>query len=59
MLGGAYASFEEQIKGSIKVGNLADFVVLSQYPTQVPPDHIKGIEIKGTCVGGKPAYVRP
>ncbi len=57
-MGSAYASFEEDIKGSIEVGKLADFVVLSQDPTEVPPDRIKDINVERTYVGGKLAFVR-
>jgi len=57
-MGGAYASFQEQIKGSIEVGKLADFVVLSRDPTEVPPDTIKDIYVEKTYVGGRPAFVR-
>jgi predicted amidohydrolase YtcJ len=52
-MGSAYASFEEDIKGSIEVGKLADFVVLSDDPTQVPPDRIKNIQVELTYIGGK------
>ncbi|MHC4596746.1 MAG: amidohydrolase family protein [Planctomycetota bacterium] len=55
-MGSAYASFEQDIKGSIEVGKLADFVILSQDPTNVPPDTIKDIEVEKTYVGGKLAY---
>jgi predicted amidohydrolase YtcJ len=57
-MGSAYASFEDDIKGSIETGKLADFVVLSQDPTQVPPDRIKDIQIEKTYVGGKCAFTR-
>jgi len=55
-MGSAYASFEQDIKGSIEVGKLADFVILSQDPTKVSPDTIKDIEVEKTYVGGKLAY---
>jgi len=54
-LGGAFASFEENEKGSIAVGKLADFVVLAQDPTRVPADHIKDIAVEMTFVGGRRA----
>ena len=57
-MGGAYASFEENTKGSIEVGKLADFVILSQDPTQTPPDRIKDITVERTYVGGKLAFLR-
>ena len=57
-MGSAYASFEEDIKGSIEVGKLADFVVLSQDPTHVQPDRIKGIQVERTYIGGALAFAR-
>ena len=55
-LGSAYASFEENIKGSIEVGKLADFVVLSRDPTRVSPETIKDIEVETTFIGGEMVY---
>lgn len=55
-LNGAYAAHEEQIKGSITVGKLADFVVLSEDPHTVKPEHIKDIAIARTVVGGTTMY---
>lgn len=52
-LHGAYASFEEQIKGSITVGKLADLVVLEDDPTAVDPHSIRDIPIERTVVGGE------
>ncbi len=51
-MNGAYASFEENIKGSITVGKLADFVILADAPHDVDPDQIKNIEVVRTVVGG-------
>ncbi len=55
-LEGAYASFEEEIKGSIEDGKLADIVVLNKNPYKVDPDEIKDIEIDMTIVNGKIVY---
>lgn len=55
-MNGAYASFEEDIKGSISVGKLADFVILADDPHDVDPDEIKNIEIVRTVVGGTTMY---
>jgi len=55
-INGAYASFEEGIKGSITTGKLADFVILADAPQDVDPDQIKHIEIVSTVVGGKTMY---
>ena len=55
-LNGAYASFEENIKGSIEEGKLADLVVLASDPTQTDPMGIKDINVEQTIVGGKTVY---
>jgi len=52
-LDGAYATFEEKIKGSITAGKLADFVVLRQDPRRVNPDTIKDIVVDSTYVDGE------
>ena len=52
-LGGACASFEEQRKGSIERGKLADIAVLSADPTAVEPEAIRGIRVEKTFIGGK------
>ena len=53
---GAYASFEESLKGEIKPGMLADFVVLGDNPFEVNPQTIKDIPIVATYLGGKCVY---
>ena len=53
---GAKASFEETIKGEIKPGMLADFVVLGENPFETEPDKLKDIPIQQTWLGGKLAY---
>jgi len=55
-INGAYASFEENIKGSITASKLADFVVLAEDPHIVDPEKIKDIKIVRTVVGGTAAY---
>ena len=52
-LDGAYATFEENTKGSITPGKLADFVVLRRDPRKVPSDSIKDIVVDSTYVGGE------
>jgi len=52
----AYTCFEEKIKGSIEPGKLADMVVLSDDPTNVPTNTIKDIKVIMTLVNGKIVY---
>ncbi len=49
----AYTSFEEDIKGSITPGKLADLVILSDDPIIVPPERIKDIKVEMTIIGGE------
>ena len=55
---GAWLSFEEDIKGSIEPGKLADLVVLSNDPLTCPEDEIKDIVAETTIVGGHVVYER-
>jgi len=55
-MNGAYASFEEGIKGSLTPGKLADIVVLADDPHRVDPDVIERIGIVRTILGGRTLY---
>jgi predicted amidohydrolase YtcJ len=52
-LDAAYAAFEEDIKGSLEVGKLADITVLSNDILTVPDDELAGTKVLYTIVGGK------
>ena len=53
---GAYAAWEEDVKGSIEPGKLADFVVLDRDPLSIPPDDLKNVKTAMTVVGGRIVY---
>lgn len=57
-LNNAYAAFEEDIKGSLTPGKLADITVLSKDIMTVPDDEILDAEVVYTIVGGQIAYER-
>jgi predicted amidohydrolase YtcJ len=55
-LHGAYASFEEDTKGSIEPGKLADLVVLARDPLKENPSTLVTIPVERTMAGGKWVY---
>ena len=55
-INGAYASYEENIKGSIEIGKLADLTILGQDPRETDPMRIINIPVERTMVGGKWVY---
>jgi len=52
----AYASFDEDKKGTIEAGKLADLAILSNDLLNVPPEEIKNISVEMTIVDGKVVY---
>ncbi len=52
----AYCSFEENIKGSLEVGKLADLVVLDKDIFEIPEDEIKNVKAELTMVDGEIVY---
>ena len=55
---GAYASLEEDIKGSIEPGKLADLVVLSENILETPVEKIKSVKADMTVIDGEIVYER-
>ena len=54
----AYGEFNEDIKGSLEVGKLADFVVLDRDYMTCPEEDIKDIQVLLTVSGGEEVYTR-
>ena len=57
-LGAAAAAFEDEIKGSITPGKLADLVILNKDPNSVRPESIKDIEVTMTILNGQIVWER-
>ena len=55
-INGAYASYEENNKGSLEAGKLADLVVLGRNPFKEAPSTLVSIPIERTMTGGKWVY---
>jgi predicted amidohydrolase YtcJ len=55
----AYGTVQEDIKGSVKVGKLADLVMLSDNPLTVSEDKLADIDVLMTMVGGVVEYTAP
>jgi predicted amidohydrolase YtcJ len=58
-LDAAYSSFEEDIKGSLEPGKLADIIILSKDISTIDIDEIKDMTVDLTMVGGKIEYQAP
>jgi len=54
----AYASFEEDLKGTLEPGKLADFVVFDRDITAIDPVEIRDVKAQQTWVGGKKVFDR-
>ncbi|MNL78590.1 Imidazolonepropionase [compost metagenome] len=54
----AYQLQEENRKGSIKEGKLADFVILDQNPLTIDPEKIRSIKVLETIKEDIPVYIR-
>jgi len=50
---GAYLNFEEEIKGSLEAGKLADMVLLSEDLLTIDPERIMGVAVEKTWIGGE------
>ncbi len=55
----AYASFEEEVKGSIEKGKFADLVILAQDPFSLDIERVPDLKVEMTIVGGKVVFENP
>ena len=57
-LGNAYSAFEEDVKGSLEVGKLADIAILSDNPLTVVDEQLPKIQVDYTLIGGRIVFRR-
>jgi hypothetical protein len=57
-LDAAYSVFEEDLKGSLEPGKLADLVVLSKDILSIPAEEILTTEVESTYLGGRLVFAR-
>jgi predicted amidohydrolase YtcJ len=52
----SWVGFEENDKGTLEVGKLADIAILAEDPFEIPPERIKDLRVEMTLVGGEVKY---
>ncbi len=57
-INGAWAAFEDHLKGSLEPGKLADLVMLDEDLSRVPAERIRHVGVAMTVVGGEVVYER-
>lgn len=55
-VGSAYAEFQENVKGTIATGKLADLIMLDRDIFKIEPTEIENTKVVLTVVDGKVAY---
>jgi predicted amidohydrolase YtcJ len=58
-LDAAYAAFEEDVKGSLEAGKLADFIVIDRDVMTCEPAAIRDTRVLQTIIGGEVVYKAP
>jgi predicted amidohydrolase YtcJ len=51
---GYWTTFDEKERGSLETGKIADMVILSQNPYNVPKEHLQNISVMQLILAGKP-----
>ena len=51
---GAWATFDEKLRGSLEAGKLADMVLLSANPYEVPRERLQEIQVRRLYLQGRP-----
>jgi predicted amidohydrolase YtcJ len=54
----AYSNFEENEKGSIEAGKVADFIILDADPMVCPADSIPAVKVLATYIAGQKVFER-
>jgi predicted amidohydrolase YtcJ len=52
----SWVGFEENDKGTLEVGKLADIAVVAEDPFEIQPERIKDLKVEMTLVGGELKY---
>ncbi len=55
-MGSAKVAGQDQIKGSLSAGKLADFIILSQNPLDITSEQLRHVHVEATYVGGRCVY---
>lgn len=57
--GSAYAEFQENVKGTLEVGKLADLIIISDDIFTIAPERIANVTVLATIVDGRVVYEAP